>query len=143
VDTFAYVINLESWSAAAASAMVGHFFRIILATVFVAILAYFVLRLVGARGRASQWSRNGNLKLIETIAIGAQSMVQLIKVGDKFLVIGVSKDKGITLLAELSKDEVEEPEAVDVPPINVPFNKIMQRFLPQAKDGQREEDSDE
>ncbi|MCL2216344.1 MAG: flagellar biosynthetic protein FliO [Defluviitaleaceae bacterium] len=146
MDIFAYFIALGNWSALAmmgtASAMMGLFFRIILVTAFVALLAYFVTKLIASRGRAGGWVKSGNLKIIESMAVGAQSMVHLIKAGEKYLVIGVSKERGVTLLTELSKEEVDEPTLPEQGMENLPFNKIFQKFLPQAKDGQGEEDSE-
>ena len=136
MDNLIYLLNFGAFPA---SAMLGHFFRIILATAGVALLAYYVTKMLAlSRGRIGR-GRGGNLQVVESIAVGAQSMIQLIKAGDKYLVVGITKER-VTLLAELSKEEVSEPEAPELP--TVPFNKVLSRFLPQAKDGQREEDSE-
>jgi len=136
MDNLIYLLNFGGFPAAA---MMGHIFRIVLATAGVALLAYYVTKMLAlSRGRAGR-IRGGNLQVVESIATGAQSMIQLIKAGDKYLVVGITKER-VTLLAELSKEEVSEPEAQEFPV--VPFNKVLSRFLPQAKDGQREEDSE-
>ena len=137
------ILTLNMGSGFAASAMMFTFFRIILITAIVALLAYFVTRLIASRGRVGQWAKAGNLKIVETIAVGPQSMIQLIKAGEKYLVIGVNRERGFTLLAELTKEEVDEPEPTEMGAVDIPFSKVLQKFLPQAKDGRREEDSDE
>jgi len=122
--------------------MVGQFFRIILATVAVAVLAYFVTKLLAlSRGRA-KGTAVGNLQVVESVAISVQSMVQLVRAGDRYLVLGVTKER-ISLLAELSKEEIREIEEPNFDAVTVPFNKVLQKFLPKAKDGQRDEDLNE
>jgi len=130
---------MGSWPA---SAMIGQFFRIILATVIVAAMAYFATKLLAiSKGRARSTSK-GNLSVVESIAVSSTSMVQLVKAGDKYLIIGVTKEK-ITLLTELNSNEVVEPEIQDLSAVTEPFNKVLSKFLPKARDGQGNEDSNE
>lgn len=134
-----YVLSMGSWPA---SAMIGQFFRIILATVIVAAMAYFATKLLAiSKGRARSTSK-GNLSVVESIAVSSTSMVQLVKAGDKYLIIGVTKEK-ITLLTELNSNEVVEPEIQDLSAVTEPFNKVLSKFLPKARDGQGNEDSNE
>ena len=139
MDNFVYLLGFGSGTS---GALLSQFIRIILATIFVAGLAYFATKLLAlSRGRAAI-TRGGNLKVIESIAIGMQSVLQLVKAGDKYLVLGITKER-ITLLAELSAEEVTEPEPPDFGAVSVPFNKVLQKFLPKATDGQRDEDLNE
>ena len=112
------------------------FFRVIGATIAVSLLAYFTTKLFAKSRMAQSNDLATNLQIVESIGIGAGNVVQIIKVGAKYIVIGVTKEQ-ITMLTELSASEVQEIETV-----TVPFNKVLSRFLPKAKDGQREEDSE-
>jgi len=114
-------------------------FRTILATVFVALLAYFVVRMLAlARGRMG---RGGNLAVIESIAVGNQSMVQLIKAGDKYLVIGVTREK-VTILTELEDSQVNVPDTVEV--AITPFDSVLKRYLgPKTDSADSQQQGDE
>ena len=107
----------------------GSFFYILLVLAFIIGICWFLLRLTGAVKRRG--SAAGNLHLVESIYVASQNMVQLVKAGDKYLVIGVTKER-ITLLAELDESQVKEAEAV--PPISVSFTKILERFMPPKDD---------
>ena len=127
------------------SQMLWAFLRIILATVFVALLAYFATKMIALTRARAGGGRSGagfgyvkNLRVVESIAVGGGVMIQLIKAGEKYLVVGVTRER-VNLLSELTKEQIEEFESS---PAAVPFSKIFSRFLPQAKDGQREEDSE-
>jgi flagellar protein FliO/FliZ len=105
--------------------------RFFAATLFVAILAYYATKkLAGARSGLGR--KGGNLSLIESINIGGQAVVQLVKVGDKFLVVGVTKER-VTLLGEVDKEQVVEIEAPVYNPMNTPFGKILSRFTEKNK----------
>jgi len=116
------------------------FINMMFVTVLVILLCYFGLRLLGrVKGRGSA---GGNLQLVESILVGSQNMVQLVRAGDKYLVIGVSKER-VTLLAELDEEKIKEMEPL--PPVGESFNKVLARFLP-PKEGDsypNEDDVDE
>lgn len=109
------------------------FFRVIGATVFVSLLAYYVLKLMGG-ARARQFKRSsGNLQLIDSISIGIGTSVQIVKAGEKYLVISVTKER-VTLLTEVENLEFsEETESFD--PTQLPFGKILAKFM-KPKDGE-------
>ena len=105
--------------------------RAILVTAFVALLAYYSVKMMGlARGRRGLG--NGNLNVVESIMVGQQSMVQLVRAGEKYLVIGVTRER-VTLLAEL--DEISEPEEPEVP-----FSSILNRFIQPKDESDKGED---
>lgn len=102
--------------------LLGRFFSVIMAIVFVMFLAYYATRwLAGAR-----YIRHGksNIRLLEGAAVGHQSSVQLVKAGEKVFLIGVTRER-ITFLAEIPKEQVVEPEA-ESPPI--PFEKYLKAY---------------
>ena len=130
------MLSTNGSSGGGALALFGSFFYILLVLAFIILFCYFILRLLGrvkGRGGAA-----GNLQLVESIMVGAQNMVQLVRTGDKYLVIGVTKEH-ITLLTELSEEQVKAIEPL--PPIRDSFKKVLERYLPSggaAKDDMNE-----
>lgn len=73
--------------------------------------------------------KNSNIKIVEAISVGPQKTLQLIKVGDEYVLIGVTKDQ-ITFIKEISGEgidlrRIEEMEQ-EVP---VPFSKYLDKVL--------------
>jgi flagellar protein FliO/FliZ len=77
-------------------------FKMILATIFVVVLIYALLRLINQRTRLSPTKRSFIENLGGT-SVGPNRSVQLIKVGNRILVIGVADS--IQLLTEIDEDE--------------------------------------
>jgi len=114
----------------------GSFFYILLLFAVVIGICWFLLRLTGrvkARGNMA-----GNLRVVESIYVGAQNMVQLVKAGDKFLVIGVSKER-VSLLTELDAEQVKEID--HAMPIGASFSKVLERFMPGSDKDDGNEDT--
>ena len=100
---------------------------VLLATfAFVIFLAYFSLRLMGrARGVRS----SGNVKVVEATSVGFQNTVQLVRAGDKFFLIGVSRT-GITLIGEVNADAINiETKAMP----DMSFDKYLSKFFNKDK----------
>ena len=112
-----------------AGAQFWFWFRFIGATVFVALLAYYVLRLMGG-ARARQFGRvsGRNLQLIDSISVGVGTSIQIVKAGDKYLVISVSKER-VTLLTEVENLELAEEIETNFDPSQVPFGTVLARFM--------------
>ena len=102
----------------------GQILYIIGVTAVIGLLAYWTIRMMAYNKRGG--GRGGkNLGVIEGISVGTTSTVQLIRAGEKYLVIGVTKEK-VTLLVELDESEVNVPEALNMP---IPFEKVIGRFI--------------
>ena len=102
--------------------------RMFLMLAFVLILAYYVTRLIA---RSKSRARDGlNLNLVESISVGAGAMVQLVRCGEKYLVVGITKEN-VNLLAVFSRDEISENE---LEPVSVPFEKVLARFTQKKGD---------
>lgn len=71
--------------------------------IFVLALAYLTARLAG-RFQSNIQSRS-NMHIMETMRIGNNKYVQIIKVAEHYIVIGVGKDT-IEFLTELDEDEL-------------------------------------
>ena len=79
------------------------FMTVLILFVLVLGIAYAVTRWIAKtqQGRVTA----GNLEVIETCRITSNKYVQIIRAGDKYLVIAVGKDE-IHMLAQLSVDEL-------------------------------------
>lgn len=70
---------------------------------FVLALAYFTARLAG-RFQSNIQSQS-NMRIMETMRIGNNKYVQIIKIAGRYIAIGVGKDT-IEFLTELNEDEL-------------------------------------
>ena len=79
------------------------FMTVLVLFIFVLAITYVVTRWIAK----SQQERvgTGNLEVVETYRITANRYVQIVRAGEKYLVIGVGKDE-IHMLAELSEQEL-------------------------------------
>ncbi|MGE7120558.1 flagellar biosynthetic protein FliO [Peribacillus sp. NPDC046944] len=80
------------------------FLRMILATIFVVVLLYIVLRFVGKKSKTYQ--KANSVENLGGTSLGANRSVQLVKVGGRILVVGVGEN--IQLLKEI--DDPKEYE---------------------------------
>ncbi len=80
------------------------FLTVILVFLFVLALTYFTTRFVGNYQKAR--SVNRNFEVIETYRITNGKYLQIVKIGEKYVVIGIGKDN-ITSICELSADDIK------------------------------------
>ena len=108
-------------------AQIWNLIVLIFAFVAVVALAYFSLRLMGRAKNAR--GAGGNIKIIEAAGLGFQNTVQLVKAGDKFFLIGVSRT-GITLIGEVNEGSLnlQKPAAPQVP-----FENILTKIFNKGK----------
>ena len=71
---------------------------------FIVILlgAYYTTKILGKH----QLNKNANMSILEVISVGPGKTVQLIKVGEELLLIGVSKER-IVFLKEVKKEHID------------------------------------
>jgi flagellar protein FliO/FliZ len=105
------------------------------ATAFVAWLAWFVTRKMA--GVRSAGRETCNLSIVESISVGGQAVVRLVKAGDKYLLIGVTRER-VTLLGEIDSDQITEQKPAEFNNMNTPFGKILSKFV-QSPDEKNEE----
>ena len=72
---------------------VGRFFYILILVVFVALLAYWSTKLIASARVGKLRSGKRNLEVLESIGVGVQAAVQIIRAGEQFFLIGVTKEK--------------------------------------------------
>lgn len=69
------------------------------------VACYFVTKFVA--GKQLGFRADSNFKVIDFYRISQNKVIQLLKVGDKYIVIAICKDS-ITKLTELTEDEIHE-----------------------------------
>ncbi len=83
------------------------FITLIIVFVIVLFITYGTTRFIGSYQRSA--GTTTNFDIIDTYRISNTKYIQIIRVGKKYLAISVCKDN-ITMLAELSEDEITIPE---------------------------------
>lgn len=86
------------------SSSYGQFIVVLLIFVGVLALTFFVTRWVSGyqKGRGS----GSNIQLIESAPLTSNKHIQILRIGEKYLAVAVSKDN-VTLLTELDEDELK------------------------------------
>jgi len=81
------------------SQMIGLVFLLII----ILIAAYFTSKFVG--GIKLGQLKNSNFKVIDSYRISPNKLIQIVKIGNKFMVIAIAKDT-INVITELDEEEV-------------------------------------
>lgn len=89
--------------------------------VFILVLfaAWYVSRLIG--NKAMGGFGNRNINVIESFRLDNNKAIQIIRIADKYLAIGISKDN-ISVLAQLNEEDIIIPSKEDN---NINFKDIM------------------
>jgi flagellar protein FliO/FliZ len=118
----------DSWSTLS---MLGQFILLIIVFLIILFLAYYFTKLFSTFKYKS--NKKSNLKIIESVGVGYQSTIQLIKVGDKVILIGVTKDK-INYICDVNEDSINmevNSIKIDIPDT---FQKYLQNFMDKKND---------
>ncbi|MCR5486783.1 MAG: flagellar biosynthetic protein FliO [Lachnospiraceae bacterium] len=83
---------------------IAQFLTVLLIFAFVLFLTWITTR--WAAGFAKKQVTNKNIELIETVRVAPSKFVAIVRVGERYLSIGVGKDE-ITFLAEISREELD------------------------------------
>lgn len=105
--------------------IIGQSFSLVFICVLIFILTYYLNRYI-SRARISG-KMGGNICIVEVVSVGLQSTIQLIKVGKKYILIGVSKDR-IAFLSEIDPADIEIPQHNPIINKNI-FDKYLNKFL--------------
>ena len=76
--------------------------------IFLIVLAMTYLTTRWIANYQKEYNINHNIEVIETFKLTTNKYIQIVKEGDKYLVIGICKDS-ITMLSELPRDQVKLP----------------------------------
>jgi len=80
-------------------------FGMIIIFILILVACYYTTKWVGKNDLINRTARN--ISILETYRIAPTKHIQIVKVGKKLLVVGVTKEH-IEMLTELSEDEYEE-----------------------------------
>ena len=72
---------------------------------FVLVITYFTTRWIGNYQKTNM--HNQNLRIIESVRVGNNKFISIVKAGKVYLVIAVGKDE-TTMLAQLTEEQLEE-----------------------------------
>lgn len=119
-------------------AMRGVLDLILLLLIFAGIIfmAYWTSKMA-AKLQANTMAK-GNMEIIETMRVQNNKFVQIIKIGEKYVAIGVGKDE-ITFLTEL--DETEIVKRTPVADGDVGFKDIIGRLMKSSDDSKGQDKS--
>lgn len=105
---------------------------------FLLILFIFVLVLL-ATYYVTKWAANyqktkgmnGNIELLESMALGANKFVEIVRVGDTYYALVACKDT-VTLLGEISKEQLKDRTELYS---NTSFKEILQKVTKKEPEG--------
>jgi len=86
------------------SSSYGQFIVVLLIFVGVLALTFFVTRWISGYQKGK--GVGSNIQLIESAPLTANKHIQILRIGEKYLAVAVSKDN-VTLLTQLDKDELK------------------------------------
>lgn len=106
------------------------FLTVILVFIFVLGLTYLTTRFVGSYQKTKSAGRN--FEVIETCKITNGKYLQIVRVGEKYVVIGIGKDS-ITSICELSAEDIKE--AAEPKVADFSFGSILDKARGSLKKG--------
>lgn len=96
------------------------------ALVFVVVLAIYFTRWLAA-GKFRKMGRN--IKIIESVGLGQNNAIFLLKVGVKYVLIGASKES-TNFLLEVNEDEIE----IEEKSVEPGFTNVLNKFMKDKND---------
>ncbi len=102
---------------------IGQLICSVLLFLFVLFLAYVAARFAGSF-QSNVLNKRSNIQVIEAFRLSNNKMVEIVKIGNRYLALAVCKDS-ITVLSELDESEIKEQE-VSLKPID--FNSILDKI---------------
>ena len=122
----------KDWSTPLAS--VGQFFSILALVIIVAGLAYYTTRMLAS----AKFARGGrrNLEILESMGVGPQSFVHIVRVGGQYVLIGVTRGQ-VSFLTQLEGDHLTLPEPGKQ---MIGFESLLNRFQGRSQKGSGNEE---
>lgn len=103
---------------------------VLLIFAFVLVITYFTTRWIANYQKQQNVQRN--LKVIETMKLTTNKYIQIIEVGEVYLVIGIGKDE-VTMLAQLDREQLSDVSLSEQGNTNH-TGESFQKILSQLKD---------
>ncbi len=91
------------------SSSIGSFVDLItisIVFIFILLLAFFFTRWLGKT--QANLGKNKNIQVLEIYRISQTKLIEIVKIGNKYIAVGVSKDN-MEFLCELDKDDIVFP----------------------------------
>ena len=107
------------------------FLTVILVFVFVLAATYFTTRFVGSYQKTRSAGRN--FEVIETCKVTNGKYLQIVKIGEKYVVIGIGKDS-ITSICELSPEDIKDKRESE--PADFSFRSFLDKARNSIKKGE-------
>ena len=115
------------------------FLTLLFIFIFIIGITFFTVRWMSKIGQGQ--SKYSNIEVIETRRITNNKFLQIIKAGDKYLLISVGKDE-INMISELNEDSLDlEPENSSEQ--NMSFSAILERARNLTKKNLNDEDKEQ
>ena len=116
---------------------------------FITVLLVFVL-VLGITAATTKWiagyqKQQGaglNIQVIETSRIANNKYIQIVRVGDTYMVIAVSKDS-VTMLGEVSSGQLKLDNSAPNFSFRELFDKAVKKSSPATQDTEESRDHDE
>ena len=105
--------------------------------VFVLVLAatYYVTKWIAKTGALQPYVRN--IQVIETYKVAPNKYIQLVRIGDKYYSIGVTKDN-ITFLGEIEEEQLNLDPMGETTPVDS-FKEVWDRVSNSIKNKQKKQ----
>ena len=113
------------------------FVTVLLLFLVVLVITYGVTRWISGIQKTQMVGRN--MEIVDTMRISSSKYLQIVRAGDKYLVIAVCKDT-ITMLAEIPKESLALQDASQMSGYQSGFREILEKIKNQ---GLKEKTTDE
>lgn len=118
---------------------VAQFFTVLVLFVFVLGITYITTRYIAGYQKAK--ISTGNMEIVETLRISSNKYLQIVRVGEKYLVMAVCKDT-VTLLCELTEEQLELNRSAGPQNPAIDFKALLEKAR-QKHHGAQSEGSEE
>lgn len=108
---------------------IGELICVVVLFLFVLFLAYLAARIAGSF-QSGIVNKRSNIKVIEVFRLSNNKVIEIVKIGEKYLALAICKES-VTVLTELLADEIKEQEAA-LEPIN--FKDILEKIKHEKQD---------
>lgn len=108
---------------------VAQFITVLFIFLFVLVITYYTTRWIA--GFQKEKMTGKNVEIIETLKISQNKYVQILRTGEKYIVIAISKD-GVTMLTEVEAEKIILPETNSAV-AQLDFKAILEKAKKRAK----------
>ena len=118
-----WLVGMSLWES------LGEIAGLLLVFFLILVLTWLTTRWIA--GHTAGQMESGNIKVIETYKLAQNRYLQIVQIAGRYLVLAISRDQ-ITLITELSEEEVKTPESRVSGQIS--FQDILKRLQKQKEE---------